>query len=81
MSLLASLLVYELKERLKRKGLKVEWKDAVRDLLAVREVEVVYGGRRHMLRLPLVGVAVPPPVREGPWCQDRCPCVIVLFRA
>ena len=57
-----------------RKGLKVERKNVVRDLLAVREVEVVYGGRRYMLRLPLVGVAgkvfgavgvaVPPPVRE-----------------
>ncbi|MGY4707290.1 IS1634 family transposase [Candidatus Bipolaricaulota sp. J31] len=73
-SFLALLLMHELEERLKRKGLKLEWKDVVRDLLAVREVEVKYGGKRYMLRLPLVGVAgkvfgavgvaVPPPVRE-----------------
>ena len=74
-SFLALTLLHELKERLKRKGLKLEWKDIVRDLLEVREVEVWCGGRRYMLRLPLVGVAgkvfgavgvaVPPAVREA----------------
>ena len=64
MSFLALLLVHELKERLKRKGLAVEWKDVVRDLMEVREVEVMHGGKRYILRLPLKGVAVPPPARE-----------------
>ena len=74
-SFLALLLVHELKERLKRKGLAVEWKDVVRDLMEVREVEVMHGGKRYILRLPLkgvagkvfgaVGVAVPPAIREA----------------
>ena len=74
-SFLALLLLHELKERLKRKGVKVEWKDVVRDLMEVREVEVMYGGKRYILRLPLkgvagkvfgaVGVAVPPAIREA----------------
>lgn len=74
-SFLALLLLHELKERLKRKGLAVEWKDVVRDLMEVREVEVMHGGKRYILRLPLkgvagkvfgaVGVAVPPAIREA----------------
>lgn len=74
-SFLALVLVHELKERLKRKGLEVEWQDVVRDLLEVREVEVVHEGKRYILRPPLkgvagkvfqaVGVAIPPPAREA----------------
>jgi hypothetical protein len=74
-SFLALVLVHELKERLKRKGVEVEWGDLLRDLMEVREVEVVHGGKRYLLRPPLkgvvgkvfgaVGVAVPPAVREA----------------
>jgi len=66
--------LHELKERLKRKDVRVEWKDVVRDLMEVREVEVMHGGKRYILRLPLkgmagkvfgaVGVAVPPAIQE-----------------
>jgi len=63
-SFLALVLVHELKARLKRKGVEAEWKDLVRDLLEVREVEVLHGGKRYLLRPPLKGVAVPPPARE-----------------
>jgi len=69
-SFLALVLVHELKARLKRKGVEAEWKDLVRDLLELREVEVLHGGRRYLLRPPLKGVAgkvlgaVPPPARE-----------------
>jgi len=31
----------------------------------VREVEVMHGGKRYILRLPLKGVAVPPAIREA----------------
>ena len=74
-SFLALVLVHELKERLKRKGVEAEWKDVVRDLLEVREVEVLHGGRRYLLRPPLKGAAgkvfgavgvMPAPVWEAP---------------
>jgi len=54
---LALVLVHELKERLKRKGLRVEWQDLLRDHLEVREVEVRHGGKRYILRTPFKGVA------------------------
>ena len=75
MSFLALVLMHELEVRLVRKGMVVEWKDVARDLMEVREVEVMYGGKRYILRLPLkgvagkvfgaVGVAVPPAIREA----------------
>ena len=89
-SFLDLLLVHEVKKTLKRKGLKLERKDVVRDFLAVRQVKVVSGGGRYMLRLPLVGVTekVFGTVEGGgaaagvgaPRCQDGCPYVTVLFR-
>jgi len=63
-SFLALVLVHKLKARLKRKGVEAEWKDLVRDLLGVREVEVLHGGWRYLLQSPLKGVAVPPPARK-----------------
>ena len=55
--------------------MRVEWKDVVRDLMEVREAEVMHGGKRYILRLPLKGVAgkvfgavevaVPPAIREA----------------
>ena len=43
-SFLGLLLMHEVKKTLKRKGLKLERKDVVRDFLAVRQVKVVSGG-------------------------------------
>jgi transposase len=73
-SFLALVVLHELRHRLKRKGLRLERGDILRDLSEVREVEVRHGGKRYLLRTPLkgvagqvfqaVGVAVPPPVRQ-----------------
>ena len=76
-SFLALLLMHELKERLKKRGWKLEWPDILRDLEVLEEVEVRHQGERYLLRTPLqgvcgkvlqaIGVAIPPPVREvGP---------------
>jgi hypothetical protein len=64
--------MYELTERLKRKGWKLEWKDTLRDLETLEEVEVRHQGKRYLFRTPLkgvcgkvlqgAGVAIPPPV-------------------
>ena len=66
--------MHELTERLKRRGWKLEWKDILRDLETLEEVEVRHQGKRYLLRPPLkgvcgkvlqgAGVAIPPPVRE-----------------
>jgi hypothetical protein len=73
-SFLALVVLHELRHRLKRKGLRLERGDILRDLSEVREVEVRHGGKRYLLRTPLkgvagqvfqaAGVAIPPPVRE-----------------
>jgi hypothetical protein len=73
-SFLALVLRHELEQRLAKRGWKLEWRDIVRDLTAMDEVEVRHQGRRYLLRTPLpgvagkvlqaVGVAIPPPVRE-----------------
>lgn len=72
-SFLALLLVYELKDRLKARGFKLEWADILRDLEALCEVEVLDGEQTYLLRTELKGVcgkvlqaagaAIPPPVR------------------
>lgn len=74
-SFLALLVLHELEKRLKRKGLKLERRDILRDLLEVREVEVAHGGKWYILRTPLkgvagkafqaVGVTPPPTAREA----------------
>lgn len=71
-SFLALLLMHELTERLKRRGWKLEWRDILRDLTELEEVEVLHQGKRYLLRPPLkgvcgkvlqgAGVAIPPPV-------------------
>lgn len=67
--------MHELEVRLRWKRMRVEWKDVVRNLMEVREVEMMHGGKRYILRLPLkgvagkvfgaMGVAVPPAIREA----------------
>ena len=52
-SFLALLVLYELEQRLKGKGLKLERRDILRDLMEVREVEVAHEGKRYILRSPL----------------------------
>lgn len=73
-SFLALLLMYELQERLKKRGYRLEWADIFRDLAALEEVKVRHQGKHYLLRTPLkgvcgkvlqaVGVAIPPTVRE-----------------
>jgi len=73
-SFLALLLMHELTEQLNRRGWKVEWKDILRDLRELEEIEVLHLGKHYLLRSPLkgvcgkvlqgAGVAIPPPVRE-----------------
>lgn len=72
-SFLALVLIHELKARLKKKGLELEWADILRDLEALQEVEVLDGDKTYLLRTELqgvcgkifqaVGVAIPPPVK------------------
>ena len=72
-SLLALLLVYELKERLQARGFRLEWAHILRDLEALCEVEVSEGEQTYLLRTELkgtcgkvlqaAGAAIPPPVR------------------
>ena len=78
-SFLSLLLMHELTERLKRRGWTLEWRDILRDLMELEEVEVVHHGKRYLLRTPLkgvcgkvlqgVGVAIQPPVK--PVREDR----------
>jgi transposase len=74
-SFLALVMLRELEARMEAKGLKAEWADIRRDLLAVEEVEVADGEMTYWLRTPVkagasvafraAGVAIPPSVREG----------------
>lgn len=76
-SFLALMLLKELESRLDKRGVRFEWEDIKRDLLALEEVEVEFEGKTLALRTDLrgncneilkaVGVAIPPtvlPTRE-----------------
>jgi transposase len=73
-SFLALLLKQELESRLKRAALEWEWKEVIRGLDALQQVEANFRGRRFVFRSQLVahasqavratGVALPPTLRE-----------------
>ena len=73
-SFLALILVKELQSQLEERGLKLEWKDMLRDLEKLQEVEVDLGAQRFFLRTELrgncvdilraAGMKVPPAVRQ-----------------
>jgi len=73
-SFLALLLKTELERRLAEQGQEWEWAEVLRGLDHLQEVEVVFRGRRYLLRSQLLGdahqalraagVAVPPTIRE-----------------
>lgn len=75
-SFLALVLRKELQDRLHARGLSFEWKDLLRDLDALEDVEVHKGDQRFVLRsetrgcaghvLQAVGVALPPAIRQCP---------------
>jgi hypothetical protein len=74
-SFLALLLKADLEQRLRERDESWEWKEIVRGLENLQEVEAVFQGRRFFLRSQLVaqahvairasGVAVPATIREG----------------
>jgi transposase len=71
-SFLALMLLKELESRLDRRGVRFEWEDIKRDLVALEEVEVEFEGKTLYLRTDLrgscnevlkaAGVAIPPTV-------------------
>jgi transposase len=73
-SFLALLLKQELESRMKRAGLEWEWKEVIRGLDALQQVEANFQGRRFLFRSQLTehasqairatGVAIPPTLRE-----------------
>jgi transposase len=73
-SFLALVLVKELQDRLRSRGLETEWKDVLRDVDRLQEVEITQEGHRFLLRtetngvcgkvFQAVGVALPPTVRQ-----------------
>jgi transposase len=73
-SFLALLLKRELESRLKQAALEWEWKEVIRGLDALQQVEANFQGRRFLLRSQLMadasqavraaGVALPPTLRE-----------------
>lgn len=73
-SFLALVLVKELQSQLEAKNIKLEWKDLLRDLERLREVEVKFGSQTFFLRTDLkgdcievfraAGVKIPPSVRQ-----------------
>ena len=73
-SFLALLLKQELESRLKRTDLEWEWKEVIRELDALQQVEANFQGRRFLFRSQLMaqalqavratGVAIPPTLRE-----------------
>ena len=73
-SFLALLLKHELESRLKRTDLQWEWKEVIRGLDALQQVEANFQGRRFLFRGQLTahasqavratGVALPPTLRE-----------------
>jgi transposase len=75
-SFLALLLKQEVESRMKRAGLEGEWKEVIRGLDALQQVEANFQGRRFLFRSQLTadasqavratGVAIPPTLRELP---------------
>ena len=73
-SFLALLLKQELESRMKRAGLEWEWKEVIRGLDALQQVEANFQGRHFLFRSQLTehasqavratGVAIPPTLRE-----------------
>jgi transposase len=73
-SFLALVLVKELQSQLEAKGLKLEWKDVLRDIEKLQEIEVDFGTQRFFLRTEFrgncvdifraVGVRIPSAVRQ-----------------
>ena len=73
-SFLALVLVKELQSQLEARGLKLEWKDVLRDLERLQEIEVDFGTQTFFLRTELrgncvdilraVGVRIPSAVRQ-----------------
>jgi len=73
-SFLALVLKQELEKRIKEAALKWEWKEVIRGLDALQQVEARFQGRRFLLRSELTGhasqavraagVALPPTLRE-----------------
>ena len=73
-SFLALVLKQELESRIKQARLQWEWKEVIRGLDALQQVEANFQGRRFLLRSQLTadasqavratGVAIPPTLRE-----------------
>ena len=73
-SFLALVLKQELESRMKQLDLEWEWKEVIRGLDALQQVEANFQGRRFLLRSQLTadasqavrstGVAIPPTLRE-----------------
>jgi transposase len=73
-SFLALTLMKELEDRLEAKGHRLEWRDIVRDLCQLEEVEIEQDGKRFLLRtqckgvcgkvFQAVGVSLPPTLRQ-----------------
>jgi hypothetical protein len=73
-SFLALLLKQELESRMKQADLEWEWKEVIRGLDALQQVEANFQGRRFLFRTQLIahasqavratGVAIPPTLRE-----------------
>jgi transposase len=72
-SFLSLILMKELKDRLSDKGFNLEWRDVIRDLDRLEEIELEQDGKRFLLRseaqgvcgkvFQAAGVAMPPTVR------------------
>jgi transposase len=73
-SFLALILMKELEDRLEAKGYDLEWKDVIRDLDQLEDVEIEQDGKHFVLRtqckgvcgkvFQAVGVALPPTLRQ-----------------
>ena len=73
-SFLALVLRKEMQDRQEAKGYKLEWADVLRDLDRLKEIEVIQGEKRFLLRtqargvcgkvFQAAGVALPPTVRQ-----------------
>ena len=73
-SFLAFVLIKELQSRLETRGHKLEWRDVIRDLDRLQEIEIKQDQKRFVLRteatgtcgkvFQATGVAMPPTVRQ-----------------